>query len=134
MSAALLSAAARFAPGVRQLAVDAAWAGLRPWLPGGLPAIGRSAAADGLWVATGHEGAGVAHGPISARLVVQDIFGEPPAARPRALQPGPLQLEVDPDGLVLEVGVQALAAVLAAHAGGLEAAERARRGRPRSRC
>ena len=78
VSAALLSAAARFAPGVRQLAVDAAWAGLRPWLPGGLPAIGRSEAADGLWVATGHEGAGVAHGPISARLVVQDIFGERP--------------------------------------------------------
>jgi D-hydroxyproline dehydrogenase subunit beta len=73
----LLRRAALFAPGVANLAVDAAWSGLRPWLPGGLPAIGRTAAADGLWIATGHEGAGVAHGPITGRLVAQAICGEP---------------------------------------------------------
>ena len=77
VSAALLERAARLAPGLRGLEVDAVWAGLRPWLPGGLPAIGRSAAADGLWVATGHEGAGVAHGPITGRLIAQAICGEP---------------------------------------------------------
>jgi D-hydroxyproline dehydrogenase subunit beta len=77
VSAALLDRAALLAPGVRDLEIDAAWAGLRPWLPGGLPAIGRSAAADGLWVATGHEGAGVAHGPITGRLIAQAICGEP---------------------------------------------------------
>jgi glycine/D-amino acid oxidase-like deaminating enzyme len=77
VSEAILRAAAALAPGVRGLRVDSAWAGLRPWLPGGLPAIGRSAAADGLWIATGHEGAGVAHGPITGRLVAQAMCGEP---------------------------------------------------------
>jgi D-hydroxyproline dehydrogenase subunit beta len=77
VSDALLAAAAALAPGVRALRVERAWAGLRPWLPGGLPAIGASAAAEGLWIATGHEGAGVAHGPITGRLVAQAICGEP---------------------------------------------------------
>jgi D-hydroxyproline dehydrogenase subunit beta len=77
VSAALLERAALLAPGIRDLAIDAAWAGLRPWLPGGLPAIGHSAAAEGLWVAAGHEGAGVAHGPITGRLIAQAICGEP---------------------------------------------------------
>jgi glycine/D-amino acid oxidase-like deaminating enzyme len=76
VSDALLDSAARIVPGVRALRVDGAWAGLRPWLPGGLPAIGRSAAAEGLWVAAGHEGAGVAHGPITGRLVAQALCGE----------------------------------------------------------
>jgi D-hydroxyproline dehydrogenase subunit beta len=76
VSEALLESAARIAPGIRELRVDAAWAGLRPWLPGGLPAIGPSAAAQGLWIATGHEGAGVAHGPITGRLIAQALMGE----------------------------------------------------------
>jgi D-hydroxyproline dehydrogenase subunit beta len=76
---ALLASAVRIAPGIRALQIDSAWAGLRPWLPGGLPAIGRSGAAEGLWVATGHEGSGVAHGPITGRLVAQAICGEPTA-------------------------------------------------------
>jgi D-hydroxyproline dehydrogenase subunit beta len=79
VSERLVSEAARLAPGLAELAVDAAWSGLRPWLPGGLPAIGPSAAADGLWVATGHEGAGVAHGPITGRVVAQALCGERPA-------------------------------------------------------
>jgi glycine/D-amino acid oxidase-like deaminating enzyme len=77
VSEALLASAARIAPGIRGLEMDSAWAGLRPWLPGGLPAVGPSSAAAGLWVATGHEGAGVAHGPISGRLVAQALCGEP---------------------------------------------------------
>jgi glycine/D-amino acid oxidase-like deaminating enzyme len=79
VSEALLGAAARLAPRLRELAIDHAWAGLRPWLPGGLPAIGPSAAAEGLWIATGHEGAGVAHGPITGRLVAEALVGEEPA-------------------------------------------------------
>jgi D-hydroxyproline dehydrogenase subunit beta len=78
VSAALLTAAVRLAPGIADLATDTAWAGLRPWLPGGLPAIGPTGAAEGLFVATGHEGAGVAHGPITGRLVAQAICGEEP--------------------------------------------------------
>ena len=49
VSELLIERAASFAPGVAALARQAAWAGLRPWLPGGLPAIGPSSAAEGLW-------------------------------------------------------------------------------------
>jgi glycine/D-amino acid oxidase-like deaminating enzyme len=79
VSERLLARAVQLVPAVRGLAVDSAWAGLRPWLPDGVPAVGPSAAAEGLWVAAGHEGAGVAHGPISGRLIAQAICGEPPA-------------------------------------------------------
>jgi D-hydroxyproline dehydrogenase subunit beta len=75
---ALLTAAVRLAPKIADLRIDAEWAGLRPWLPGGLPAIGPTEAADGLFIATGHEGAGVAHGPITGRLIAQLICGEQP--------------------------------------------------------
>ncbi len=79
VSEALLAQASRIAPGIRALEREGAWAGLRPWLPGGLPAIGASEAAEGLWIATGHEGAGVAHGPVTGRLVAQALCGEPAA-------------------------------------------------------
>jgi len=78
VSDVLLRAAARLAPGIAELRRVDAWAGLRPWLPGGLPAIGPTAAVDGLWIATGHEGAGVSMGPISGRLLAGAICGERP--------------------------------------------------------
>ena len=78
VTAAMVARAARLFPRVAGLAHDAAWAGLRPWLPDHLPAIGPSAAAPGLWVATGHEGAGVALGPVTGRLVAQAYCGESP--------------------------------------------------------
>jgi D-hydroxyproline dehydrogenase subunit beta len=76
VSEAMLERAGRFAPRLRGLAIDGAWAGLRPWLPGGLPAIGPSRAVPGLWLATGHEGAGVALGPVTGRLIAQAMTGE----------------------------------------------------------
>jgi glycine/D-amino acid oxidase-like deaminating enzyme len=78
VSEAMLARAARLAPGLRALPVADAWAGLRPWLPDHLPAIGRSEAVAGLWVATGHEGAGVALGPVTGRLLAQAYAGETP--------------------------------------------------------
>jgi D-hydroxyproline dehydrogenase subunit beta len=77
---AMVARAARLFPGLAGLPRAAAWAGLRPWLPDRLPAIGPSAAVPGLWVATGHEGAGVALGPVTGRLVAQAYCGEPPLA------------------------------------------------------
>jgi glycine/D-amino acid oxidase-like deaminating enzyme len=74
----LIAQAARLAPEIARLERNAAWAGLRPWLPGGLPAIGPTNTAEGLFIATGHEGAGVAHGPITGRLIAQQICGEEP--------------------------------------------------------
>jgi glycine/D-amino acid oxidase-like deaminating enzyme len=79
VSALMVDRAARLVPMVRDLPVAAAWAGLRPWLPDHLPAIGPSARLPGLWVATGHEGAGVALGPVTGRVLAQAFCGEAPA-------------------------------------------------------
>lgn len=78
VSEAMVARAARLFPRLASLPRRAAWAGLRPWLPDHLPAIGPSRAVDGLWLASGHEGAGVALGPVTGRLVAQAYCGEPP--------------------------------------------------------
>jgi glycine/D-amino acid oxidase-like deaminating enzyme len=77
VSAAMVERAARLFPSLTALPQVAAWAGLRPWLPDHLPAIGPSQAVAGVWLATGHEGAGVALGPITGRLIAQGYCGEP---------------------------------------------------------
>jgi glycine/D-amino acid oxidase-like deaminating enzyme len=76
---AMLERAAGLMPGVAGLEQSGAWAGLRPWLPDGLPALGPSRTLAGLWVATGHEGAGVGLGPISGELLATALCGERPA-------------------------------------------------------
>jgi glycine/D-amino acid oxidase-like deaminating enzyme len=78
VNAAMIERAGRLFPSVRTLPRAAAWSGLRPWLPDNLPAIGPSRVVEGLWAATGHEGAGVALGPVTGRLVAQAYCGEPP--------------------------------------------------------
>jgi glycine/D-amino acid oxidase-like deaminating enzyme len=87
VSTAMLEQAFALMPGLRSLALDAAWAGLRPWLPDHLPAIGPSGAVAGLWLATGHEGAGVALGPVTGRLVAQLYAGEEPIVDPTPFSP-----------------------------------------------
>jgi glycine/D-amino acid oxidase-like deaminating enzyme len=87
VSAAMLGRAASFMPALAGLERAAAWAGLRPWLPDHLPAIGPSRAAEGLWLATGHEGSGVALGPVTGRLVAQLYAGEPPVVDPAPFAP-----------------------------------------------
>jgi len=75
---AMVRRAARLVPAVADLPVDEVWSGLRPWLPDHLPAIGPSARVPGLWVATGHEGAGIALGPVTGRVLAQAFCGETP--------------------------------------------------------
>jgi glycine/D-amino acid oxidase-like deaminating enzyme len=87
VSKAMLDRAAALMPGLRRLPVDAAWAGLRPWLPDHLPAIGPAGTVGGLWINTGHEGAGVALGPVSGRLLAQLYAGEPPLLDPAPFAP-----------------------------------------------
>jgi D-hydroxyproline dehydrogenase subunit beta len=70
--------AATLVPGVSGLTTDSTWVGFRPWMPDGLPAIGPSKAAAGLWIGTGHEGAGIQLGPITGRLLAEAITGEAP--------------------------------------------------------
>ena len=72
----VLERAARLVPELAGLTANSTWVGFRPWLADGLPAIGRSEDADGLWVGTGHEGAGVLLGPVTGRVLAQEIAGE----------------------------------------------------------
>jgi len=87
VSDAMLARAARLMPRLSGLPRAAAWSGLRPWLPDHLPAIGPSARVPGLWVATGHEGAGVALGPVTGRVLAQAFCGEEPLARLAPFRP-----------------------------------------------
>jgi glycine/D-amino acid oxidase-like deaminating enzyme len=87
VSRAMLDRAFALMPGLRMLALDAAWAGLRPWLPDHLPAIGPARAVAGLWLATGHEGSGVALGPVTGRLIAQLYAGEAPVVDPAPFSP-----------------------------------------------
>ena len=76
VSGAMLARAALFVPALRSLQTRRAWCGFRPWLPDGMPAVGKLE--DGVWVSTGHEGSGVGIGPISGQLLAEAISGEPP--------------------------------------------------------
>jgi glycine/D-amino acid oxidase-like deaminating enzyme len=78
VSEAMVARAGRLFGVLGRLEVMDAWSGLRPWLPDHLPAIGPSAAVEGLWLATGHEGAGVALGPVTGVVLAQVYCGEQP--------------------------------------------------------
>ncbi|MGH2895000.1 MAG: NAD(P)/FAD-dependent oxidoreductase [Solirubrobacteraceae bacterium] len=86
---AMIARAARFVPALADLPIRRAWCGFRPWLPDGLPAVGplRDGPGDGLWTSCGHEGSGVALGPISGLLLAQLITGEAPVCDPAPVDP-----------------------------------------------
>jgi glycine/D-amino acid oxidase-like deaminating enzyme len=65
-------------PALRGLAVEETWAGLLPQSPDALPVLGPVAAVEGLVLATGHV-FGVTAGPLSGRLVAQQIAGGEPS-------------------------------------------------------
>jgi len=80
----LLREAWRVLPGVAELEMAEAIAGLRPALRDHQPAIGRTAI-DGLFVATGHYRHGIVLAPITARLLAGVLDGTatvPPAFDP----------------------------------------------------
>jgi glycine/D-amino acid oxidase-like deaminating enzyme len=87
VSDAIVTRATRLFGELATLPVADAWSGLRPWLPDHLPALGPSRSVPGLWLATGHEGAGVGLGPVSGRLVAQLYCGEEPVVDPSPFDP-----------------------------------------------
>jgi len=73
--ATIRDAGSRRIRGLRGRPTLETWAGLRPCLPDGLPAIGRLGR---VVVATGHAMKGVALAPVTGRLVAQLVAGETP--------------------------------------------------------
>jgi glycine oxidase len=61
--------ALRLAPVLGDATVTAAWAGLRPGTPDGVPILGRDPRVDGLVYATGHYRNGILLAPVTARAL-----------------------------------------------------------------
>lgn len=72
---ALKSAAVEIAPSLGDLDIAESWAGLRPFVEGELPVIGRVANMDNVFVATGHYRNGILLAPITARMIADEICG-----------------------------------------------------------
>jgi D-amino-acid dehydrogenase len=53
------------------------WLGRRPAMPDSLPVIGPAERHKGLWLDFGHGHLGFTQGPISGRLIAEQIVGEP---------------------------------------------------------
>lgn len=70
---AMARAAVRMFPGVGGVRVERSFAGLRPYTPDGRPIVGEVGACRGLFIAAGHEGDGIALGPITGRIVSELI-------------------------------------------------------------
>ncbi|MDA1008259.1 MAG: FAD-dependent oxidoreductase [Planctomycetota bacterium] len=75
---ALRTGARRYIPGVEMGAVTEEWAGYRPALPDGMPAVGAIDSIPGLLVGTGHAMLGMTLGPIAGRALSQLVIGEKP--------------------------------------------------------
>jgi glycine oxidase len=83
---ALMEAAARLVPALKDAAIADVRVGLRPRSPDELPLIGRSQAVPGLVYATGHYRNGVLLAPLTAQHV-RRLIVDPGAAAPGALDP-----------------------------------------------
>ena len=64
-------------PIVRQV-----WRGLRPCAPDGMPLVGRARGRGDVWLATGHQMAGLKTAPGTGLLLAQLMSGEPPRFDP----------------------------------------------------
>ena len=83
----LLRDAVEVIPGITELELVEARAGLRPGTPDNAPAVGPSRL-DGLHWATGHYRHGVLLAPLTADLVVDGLTGAAPGANAALLAPG----------------------------------------------
>jgi glycine/D-amino acid oxidase-like deaminating enzyme len=77
VAAAIAARAIRFFPALAGLRSIRNYAGLRPFSPDHLPLIGPLSGAEGFYVATGHEGAGIGLAPATGRLISQWVTGKP---------------------------------------------------------
>ncbi|WP_026471012.1 glycine oxidase ThiO [Alkanindiges illinoisensis] len=77
----LQQTAYQLAPGLQDMPIVHAWAGLRPGVPDGVPYIGKaplgqSQQLNNLWLNCGHFRNGLVMAPASARLLKQQMLGE----------------------------------------------------------
>lgn len=63
-------------------AARSVWRGLRPCTPDGMPVIGRARGYGDVWIATGHQMAGLKTAPATGQLLAQLMSGETPRFDP----------------------------------------------------
>lgn len=83
----MLARAFAYLPGLRRLHALRVWAGFRPASRDGRPFIGPCPGQPRVWLATGHEGLGITTSLGTARLVVDQILGQPTAIDPAPYLP-----------------------------------------------
>ena len=71
---AMMKRAALFYPALKNTHVIRSFAGFRPYTPDGYPMIGRISAVEGLYIAAGHEGDGIALAPATGKLLAELII------------------------------------------------------------
>ena len=69
-------------PVLKDLPVEAHWAGLRPSSPAGIPYVAGHPEIEGLFINSGHFRNGIVLGPASARLAADQVLGRPPILDP----------------------------------------------------
>lgn len=69
----------RFYPILKELNCIRAYAGLRPFVEDHMPIISPVKEIPGYFIATGHEGDGIAMAPVTGVIITQLISGETPA-------------------------------------------------------
>ncbi|MBO0708011.1 MAG: FAD-binding oxidoreductase, partial [Candidatus Dormibacteraeota bacterium] len=84
---AVVASVSRSLRGIRNRRPEEVWAGLRPCTSDGIPAIGATAAAEGLLIATGHAMIGLALAPVTGKLIAELASGAAPSHEVSALSP-----------------------------------------------
>jgi glycine/D-amino acid oxidase-like deaminating enzyme len=80
--------AAGLFPFLAEVAVMRAYSGWRPYVPDHLPVIGPAPGREGLWFATGHEGAGIGLAPATAAMMAALLLGGSAPVDPAPFHPG----------------------------------------------
>ncbi len=83
----MLQRARDFMPALDHASILRTWTGFRPATIDKLPLIGAWQRVPGLWIATGHEGLGIASALGTAQLIADMIAGRTPALDPSAYAP-----------------------------------------------
>ena len=83
--ASILARAASVLPSLRKLSVIRSYAGLRPYCDHGHPIIGPAPDHPNAFVATGHEGDGIALAPVTGKLIADLIVSGRPGAAEAAV-------------------------------------------------
>jgi glycine/D-amino acid oxidase-like deaminating enzyme len=93
--ARMVRRAQRFLPDIASLQMLRCWAGFRPAIADGRPAIGRiPGARDNHWVATGHEGLGLTTATGTASVWLDLLLGRTPAIDPAPYAPDRFAKEI----------------------------------------